>query len=162
MTPFLPRRLRPEPAALIPEDPRIYAGPAAPRWFVMLYLMLITARSLAHLFLPDGGAHSIATIDISVAGGRNIVALFGQWGAIQLLLAGLLWVLLLRYRGLTPLVIMVLLLEPFLRALAGHLKPLTTLGVAPGAAGNWLAAPILAGALWMALCPALPKPVSQA
>jgi hypothetical protein len=106
------------------------------------------------LFSADGGAQSIATIDTKVAGGNNIIAIFGQWGATQLLLALLLWVLLLRYHGLLPVVILVLLVEPFLRALAGHLKPFTTIRTAPGAALNWYAVPVLAVLLYLALCPA--------
>jgi len=124
-----------------------------PWWFAAAYLVLITARSLIHLFSSDGGAHSIATIDTSVVGGSNIIAIFGQWGAIQLLLALLLWTLLLRYRGFTALVLLTLLLEPFLRSMAGHLKPIETVGTAPGAALNWVVVPILAVMLWMALCP---------
>ena len=49
----------------------------------MAYLVFITTRSLIHLLLPGGGAQSIASIDVQVAGGSNIVAMFGQWGAIQ-------------------------------------------------------------------------------
>jgi len=122
-------------------------------WVTALYLVVITVRSCIHLFSADGGAHSIATIDTHVAGGNNIIAVFGQWGATQLLLALLLWVLLLRYRGLLPLVIVVLLVEPFLRALSSHLKPLETVGTAPGAALNWYAVPALALLLYLALCP---------
>jgi hypothetical protein len=70
------------------------------------------------------------------------------------LLALLWWVLLLRHHGLLPVVVLVLLGEPFLRALAGHLKPLTTIGTAPGAALNWYAVPVLAVLLYLALCPA--------
>ncbi|MDF1521835.1 MAG: hypothetical protein P1P87_03335 [Trueperaceae bacterium] len=110
-------------------------------------------RSLIHVFAPDGGAGSIATVDVAVAGGANIVAMFGQWGAIQLLLAALLWVLLLRYRGFVPLVLPAFLVEPALRELAGILKPLETLGIAPGAALNWMAVPVLAVAWWLSLCP---------
>jgi hypothetical protein len=123
-------------------------------WLTSLYLLVITVRSCIHLFAADGGAQSIATIDTSVAGGSNIIAIFGQWGATQLLLALLLWVLLLRYRGLLPLVIAVLLVEPFFRALSGNLKPIETMGTAPGAALNWFAVPILAVVLYLALCPA--------
>ena len=89
------------------------AAPAAGSW---LALLAITVRSGIHLFSADGGAQSIATIDTKVAGGDNIIAVFGQWGATQLLLALLLWFLLLRYRGVLPLVILVLLIEPFFRA----------------------------------------------
>ncbi|MBI1261503.1 MAG: hypothetical protein GC184_07240 [Rhizobiales bacterium] len=151
---LLPRRWFAQPAALLPTDTLTYQGPLIARWLVMLYLVMITARSCVHIFAPDGGAHSIATIDISVAGGSNIVAIFGQWGAIQLLLACLLWVLLLRYRGLTALATATLFAEPFLRHLSGHLHPLETIGTAPGAALN-IYGGILTGILfYLTLCPA--------
>lgn len=153
MPDLLPAAWRPDPARLLPPNPAHYAGPALPFYFTCVLLTLITARSCVHLFAPDGGAHSIATIDISVAGGANIVALFGQWGAIQLLLGGLLWLLVLRYRGLLPVILCTLMAEPFLRSLSGHLKPLTALHTPPGAAYNFAPLPLLALALFMALCP---------
>jgi len=122
-------------------------------WGAVVCLVVVTGRSLVHLLSRDGGATSIATIDTDVAGGSNIIALFGQWGASQLLLAVLLWVLLLRYRGLTPLVLLVFFVEPILRSLSGHLKPLETVGTAPGAALNWLAVPVTGVLLWLSLCP---------
>ncbi|MFN7984083.1 MAG: hypothetical protein U0Q11_19725 [Vicinamibacterales bacterium] len=149
----LPATLRPDWSQFLPSDACAYRGPMLPFWFAVLFLVVITIRSGIHLFAPDGGAHSIATIDTSVAGGPNIVAVFGQWGAIQLVLALLLWVLLLRYRGLTPLVLLVFTLEPFARGLSGHLKPLVTVGTAPGAALNWVVVPVLASMLWLSLCP---------
>jgi len=133
------------------------SGPAFTWWLALVYLLVVTVRSLIHVFAADGGASSIATIDTSVEGGANIIALFGQWGAIQLLLAFLLWVLLLRYRGLTPLVLAVFALEPVLRGLAGHLKPIETIGTAPGAALNWVVLPIMLVSLWLSLCPAGPR-----
>jgi len=154
MNAFLPTSWMPRPAGLLPSNPTRYGGPAAAYWIASMLLVVITARSLVHLLSPDGGAHSIATVDTSVAGGSNIIAIFGQWGASQLLLVGALWVLLLRYRGLLPFILCVLLLEPFLRALSGHLKPLMTLGTAPGAALNWFAVPVLAATLYLALCAA--------
>ena len=154
MSPMLPTSWMPRPAGLLPTDPTRYGGPAVAYWITTLLLLIITARSLVHLFSADGGAHSIATIDTSVAGGDNIIAIFGQWGASQLLLAGTLWVLLLRYRGLVPLILCVLLLEPFLRAISGQLKPILTLGTAPGAALNWFFVPVVALTLYLALCSA--------
>jgi len=154
MTALWPKSWAPNVARLLPRDPARYSGAMIAFWLTALYLVAITVRSCIHLFSADGGAQSIATIDTDVAGGTNIVAVFAQWGATQLLLALLLWVLLLRYRGLLPLVILVLLVEPFLRALAGHLKPLETIGTAPGAALNWYAVPVLAVMLYLALCPA--------
>jgi hypothetical protein len=151
---MLPTSWVPRPAGLLPSDPTRYSGPAVAIWITSGLLVLITTRSLIHLFSPDGGAHSIATIDTGVAGGGNIVAIFGQWGASQLLIVGALWGLLLRYRGLVPFILCVLLLEPFLRAISGHLKPILTLGTAPGAALNWFAVPVVAVALYLALCTA--------
>ncbi len=138
-------------AALLPAAPTRYDGPPYAWWFAAAYLTVATIRSLIHVFAPDGGAGSIATIDVSVEGGTNIVAMFGQWGAIQLLLAALLWVLLLRYRGFVPLVLLVFLVEPLLRELSGRLKPLETLGTAPGAALNWAIVPVLAIVFWLSL-----------
>ena len=151
---WLPGRLAPRAAALLPSDPRTYDGPQLARWAAIAYLVVITGRSLVHLLSPDGGAHSIASIDLSVAGGSNIVAIFGQWGAIQLLLAGLLWVLLLRWPGTTPLVLLVFCIEPVLRWLGGLLKPVTTLHTAPGVALNGFVLPVMAVLLFLSLCPA--------
>ncbi len=155
---LLPASCKPDLARVLPAHPELEAGPLLAWLLACAYLMLITARSLIHLLLPDGGAHSIATIDIAVAGGGNIVGLFGQWGASQLLLAMLLWVLLLRYRGLVPLVLLVFLMEPALRSLAGHLKPIHTVGVAPGARWNWWVEVPLALCWWLSLCPARRRP----
>jgi hypothetical protein len=154
MSTLFPTSWVPRPAGLLPSDPTRYSGPAIARWITTALLVVITIRSLVHLFSPDGGANSIATIDTSVSGGTNIIAIFGQWGASQLLLVGALWVLLLRYRGLIPFILSVLLLEPFLRGLSGHLKPISTLATAPGAALNWYVVPVLAVTLYLALCTA--------
>lgn len=154
MSTLLPTSWIPRPSGVLPSDPTRYCGPAVAYWITTILLVVITARSLVHLFSRDGGAHTIATIDTSVAGGDNIVAIFGQWGASQLLLVGALWVLLFRYRGLVPFILCVLLLEPFLRAISGYLKPIVTLGAAPGAALNWFVVPVVAATLYLALCTA--------
>jgi len=151
---MLPKVWRPDLAALLPANPSTAGGPALAWWIALLFLCMITARSLIHMLVYDSGAHSIATIDISVAGGANIVAMLGQLGASQLLLTLLLWVLLLRYRGFVPLVLLVFMLEPALRAFEGHLKPVITEGVAPGAEFNWMVEPILIAAFLLSLCPA--------
>lgn len=151
----MPISWRPSPARFLPADPAQYDGPMLSFWVAIVWLGVITVRSCIHLLAPDGGAQSIATIDVAaVAGGPNIVAIFGQWGAIQLLLALLLWVLLLRWRGTVPLVLLVFALEPVLRGLAGHLKPVMTTGTAPGAALNWLVLPVMAFFFYLSLCPA--------
>ena len=110
------------------------------RWslgFLILATVMSTARSLIHLLAPDGGAHTIAGITLDVAGGPNIVALFGQWGASQLVLACLQWVVVLRYRFLVPAMLAIIVLEQLLRILAGRLKPLILDSPPPGAYGTY-------------------------
>jgi hypothetical protein len=94
--------------------------------------MVMIARSSIHLFSSDGGANGIAGIDISVAGGDNIVAIFHQWGATQLLLALFLTLLFFRYPGMTPLVLLTLAVEPVMRLIAGQMKSVTADGAPPG------------------------------
>ncbi|MCF8535338.1 MAG: hypothetical protein K9G66_00430 [Rhodoluna sp.] len=92
---------------------------------------------MIHLFTADGGAESIAGIDTSVSGGNNIIALFHQWGAIQLLLVGLMLVLFFAYKGFTPLVIFFLALDAPMRALAGMMGKIESSHTPPGEALNW-------------------------
>ncbi len=152
----LPRTQRPDVSRLLPADPQNYRGPRLAVWLLGAFLVITVARSLVHLFAPDGGAGSIATIDLDVEGGANIVAIFGQWGAIQLLLALTLITLVVRYRGLVPFAALVMGVEPLLRMLSGALKPIETLGTAPGAALNEVAGFAMLLVLWLALCPARP------
>jgi hypothetical protein len=97
-----------------------------------------TARSLVHICAPDSGAQSIASMDTEVTGGKNIVALLGQWGGAQLLEAGVIWVVLWRYRGLVPLMLAVVTAEQFLRVGIGRSKPLVTAHTPPGALSKGL------------------------
>lgn len=122
---------------VLPREPFFYNGHKSIRIITALYLLVVVVRSFVHLFASDGGANSIAGIDISVEGGDNIVAIFHQWGAIQLMLAGLLCVLFFRYPGFTPLVVLTLAIDPIMRAIAGQMMPVTSQSTPPGEALNW-------------------------
>jgi hypothetical protein len=121
---------------ILPANTTAFNGFSAIRWLTVPFLVVAIARSLVHLFSADGGAQSIAGIDIAVEGGNNIIALFHQWGAIQLILAVLLAVLFTRYPGLTPLVLLALVADPVLRDVAGQIMPVTSTTTPPGAALN--------------------------
>jgi len=117
---------------VLPSELSSYVGYRIVRIATALYLMVMIGRSSIHLFSSDGGANGIAGIDISVAGGDNIVAIFHQWGATQLLLALLLSLLLIRYPGMTPLIVLTLAVEPVMRLIAGQIKSVTADGAPPG------------------------------
>jgi hypothetical protein len=117
---------------IFPNNPSRFEGFRLIRLIAVLYMLVMVGRSCIHLFAPDGGAQSIAGIDTSVEGGDNIIAIFHQWGAIQLILAVLLLVLFFRYPGLTPLILLTLALDPVLRFVAGQMMSLTTTGTPPG------------------------------
>ena len=121
---------------VLPKDLSTFQGFRLIRFITALYMFVMVVRSCIHLFAADGGAQSIAGIDTSVEGGRNIIAIFHQWGAIQLLLVVLLLVLLFRYPGLTPLILLTLALDPVLRFVAGQMMSVTATGTPPGEALN--------------------------
>lgn len=124
---------------ILPKDPSSFTGFTSIRILTALYLLVAVVRSCIHLFAEDGGAKSIAGVDTSVAGGENIIAIFHQWGAIQLILALLLSLLFFRYPGFTPLILITLAVDPILRWIAGRMLPLTTVGTPPGESLNWVA-----------------------
>ena len=121
---------------VFPRDPSRYEGFRIIRLIAVLYMFVMVARSCIHLFAADGGALSIAGIDTSVEGGDNLIAMFHQWGAIQLILAVLLLALFFRYPGLTPLVLLTLALDPVTRFIAGQMMSITATGTPPGEALN--------------------------
>ena len=122
---------------ILPKDISIFEGSRIIRFMTSLFMLLVLVRSCIHLFAADGGAQSIAGVDTSVDGGNNIIAIFHQWGAIQLILALLLIVLFFRYPGLTPLILLTLAMDPIFRYISGNIMPLTTEGTPPGEALNW-------------------------
>ena len=109
------------------------------------------------LISVNGGANSIAGIDISVEGGDNIVAIFHQWGAMQLLLVLLLYVLFFKYPGLTPLIALTLVIEPIFRLISGKIMPVTTEGTPPGESLNGASFYVLAVLFIASLIEKAPK-----
>ena len=128
---------------VFPELPSIYEGSQIVRIALFLILFVMVVRSCIHLFASDGGAQRIGGVDTSVEGGNNIIAMFHQWGAIQILLAALLVVLFFRYPGFTPLIVLTVALDPVLRFVASRKMKVTSTKTPPGAALNGVAFVIL-------------------
>jgi hypothetical protein len=84
----------------------------------------------------------IAGINLDVEGGANIVAMFGQWGVSQLLLALVFWLVVLRYHDFIPLMLLVLFLEQLFRLGSGLLKPLVIAAPPPGAYSSEILLPL--------------------
>ena len=122
-----------------------YEGAAIAKWVFVLITVITIGRSLAHIFLADGGAQSIATIPLAAFtpnGAAAIIHIFALWGLSQLLF-GLVYVLVLwRYKSLIPLMYLFILTEYIVRLLLTFAKPFETLGTAPGAIGNYIFIPL--------------------
>jgi hypothetical protein len=129
-------------------------GSRLPFYVFILIAVIGTVRSFIHLLAPDGGAGSIAGMDLTVAGAGGIVFAFALWGSAQLIYALLQWLVILRYRSLVPFMWSVQILETLLREFVGTTKPVTFAHTPPGAIGNSIYLPLsivmLALALWSA------------
>jgi hypothetical protein len=120
-------------------------------YFLMLVAVVGTVRSLIHIFAPDGGASSIAGLTLSIEGGANLIAIFGQWGASQLLLALFCWLAILKYRSLVPLMLLMVVIEQLLRIAVGLLKPVEVVSPPPGSIGTLILLPLALAALLLSL-----------
>lgn len=136
---------------LLPSDVCTYRGDHWVSLFIVLLTIVGTVRSLIHIARHDGGAASIAGLDVEVEGGQNLVAIFAQWGLVQLLSAAISWIVVVRYRGLIPLILLTSLIENVGRIAIGRAKPLKVEKPPPGAYGSRIIAPILLVAFWCSL-----------
>jgi hypothetical protein len=122
-----------------------YRGASIAKWVFVALTVLTVGRSLAHMFLPDGGAQSIATIpldDFTANGAAAIIHIFALWGLSQLMFGLLYVVVLWRYQALIPLMWLFILIEYSGRLLQTFAKPFETVGTAPGAIGNYIFIPL--------------------
>jgi hypothetical protein len=108
--------------------------------FVYYFTWLLVAfnffRSLEHIFNEDGGAESIAGIQLqsySSEAANNIISIFAQWGFSQLVLACILLLVVLKMREFIPLMLLIIALENILRGAVGLYKPLILGDAPPGA-----------------------------
>lgn len=127
-------------------------GMKLPVYLFTLIAIVSTVRSCVHLFAPDGGAGSIAGMDLSVAGADGIVFAFALWGSAQLIYALIQLIVAFRYRSLIPLMYVLLILETLLRLFVGTTRPVSFAHTPPGAIGNYIVLPLavvmLALSLW--------------
>lgn len=131
-----------------------YQGHASAKW-VFIFLAAVTIiRSLIHMFAPDGGAGSIATIplDTYTAGGAaTVILIFALWGLSQFLMGIVYGVVIWRYQNLIPLMYVLIIAEYIMRIVLGAMKPIQTVSTAPGAVGDYVMVPLALVMLVLAL-----------
>lgn len=119
-----------------------YKGSKIAWWVFMLLAVVSTGRSLIHFLAPDGGAGSIAGLDLS-KGAENIIFSFGLWGLSQLIYAFIQLLVAFRYRTLIPLFYLILCFETVGRMIVGRMKPpILLLGTPPGGIANYIILPL--------------------
>lgn len=118
-----------------------YTGSMIAYWFFVALSIVSMGRSLVHLLIEDGGAGTIAGLDLS-QGNANIIFAFGLWGLSQVIYAFIQLLVSFRYRSLIPLMILVLILEILGRMFVGWIKPPIMTHVIPGGVANWILLPL--------------------
>lgn len=118
-----------------------YLGAKTAYIFFVLISVISFARSLVHVFLPDGGASVIAGLDLT-AGSKNIVFAFGLWGISQVVYALIQMLVAFRYKSLIPLMIIILIIETLGRMMVGIIKPPILFHTPPGGFANWIMLPL--------------------
>jgi hypothetical protein len=128
-----------------------YTGNKVAAWVFLLLSIVSMGRSLIHLLAPDGGAGSIAGVDLSLGGSESIIFAFGLWGLSQAIYAFLQLLVALRYKTLIPLMYLILLFETAGRMAVGAMKPPVLLHAAPGGIANYIMLPLAAVMLVLSL-----------
>lgn len=129
-------------------------GAKLPVYVFTLIAVVSAVRSCLHLLTADGGAGSVAGLDLEVAGAQGIVFAFALWGSAQLITAVVQLLVIIRYQALVPFMYLLLIFEMLLRMLVGRTRSVTFAHTPPGAVGNWVllpfAAMMLALSVWSA------------
>lgn len=110
-----------------------------------LITVVTLVRSLIHVFAPDGGANSIATILVFIGNpdpNQVIYFVFSLWGLSQLIIAIVYVISILKYKSMIPLLYVLIWFEYLFRIVIGRvLKPMSDTvltGTAPGEIGNYV------------------------
>ena len=123
-----------------------YEGRKIALYFFYLFTIMTVVRSLIHMFAPDGGAQTIATIPLDTftnEGASTVILIFSLWGLSQLIMGIFYVIVSLRYKSLIPLMYLFILIEYLMRLILGTLKPIETSGTAPGAIINFIFPPLV-------------------
>ncbi len=133
-----------------------YRGNKIALWMFVVITLIFMGRSLIHVFAADGGAQSIATIPLdlwSADAAKTLISMFAFWGLVQVMMAGLNIVALVRYKSMIPLLYLVMVITQLGRIGIGQWKPVVTQGTAPAAALTFYLLAFLTLGLLLSLIP---------
>lgn len=134
----------------------IFRGKKISQYAFLIITVVTIVRSLIHVFAPDGGAQSIATIPLdnySTEAAATVILIFSFWGLSQLLM-GLVYIgVYVKYKSLIPVMYVLLIIEYAMRIVIGQMKPIVTTGTAPGSIGSWVMVPVCIVLLILSLLP---------
>ncbi len=119
-----------------------YRGSKLAAYVFVILALMGTVRSCIHLLAPDGGAGTIAGMDLSVAGAPGIIFAFSLWGSSQLLYALIQLLVFFRYRTLISFMYILMILETAMRMYIGHIKPVHFAHTPPGEILNHIMIPL--------------------
>ena len=131
-----------------------YQGSPLAKWVFIGVTILTIARSLIHVFAPDGGAQSIATIPLdtySANAAATVILIFSLWGLSQLLIGLIYVVVIWRYQMWIPFMYLLMVVEYGMRIFLSLVKPIETTRTAPGEVGNYLLLPLALVMLFLSL-----------
>ena len=137
-----------------------YPGKKIAQYAFLILTIATLVRSLIHVFAPDGGAQSIATIPLASYPGdaaAAVILMFSLWGLSQLLMGVVYLVVYFKYKSLIPAMYVLMIVEYAMRIAIGQMKPVVTSGTAPGSIGNWIMVPVCIVLLVLSLMKAKPK-----
>jgi len=132
-----------------------FPGKRLALWVFYALTAMTLWRSQHHIFAPDGGAQSIATIPLDTyndGGAMTVVGVFALWGLAQLAMGFVMLLACIRYKALIPLLWLFIVFEYAGRYAVLSYKPIETLSTAPGANANiifpFVALAMLGLSLW--------------
>jgi hypothetical protein len=118
-----------------------YKGSKLAYWVFVALSITSMVRSCIHVLAEDGGAGTIAGLDLS-AGSKNIIFAFGLWGLSQVIYAIIQLLVAFRYKTLIPIMYIILIFETLGRMFVGRSKPPVIFHQPPGGIANYIILPL--------------------
>ena len=123
-----------------------YSGHVLGLILLGFYVLKSLVSGSIHMFAPDGGAQSIASVALDqFAGGgaESVITMFAMWGMEQFVIGLIAVVILWRYRGLVPMMALVYVVEYVGRVVTPlHTPGMVTVHTPPGHAADAVLVPL--------------------